>query len=580
MNRKKIILLYISLVVLVIFSIYSAYIQQNIFFAFLSCVIILIPAIISSEPLINEYKLWKNKNKNRLSNSKFTDRETDIETILNKLLIREHIIEISGFEAQCGKTWIAKKLCDCINHPKDNKYFTKKLPYKVSHYIDMAIINEIDLNIFLENNLINEKVVLIFDHVMNENLSDILSKQEQYHFQLIYILKEISNNYFFKYNVSNFPENHIQELQTKIRREYSGIQSINEIEAGVLFNITNGNIGSIHFILSHQNCVHWLVDIASHKMTEYEKKLEQIKIFLFKGEYETAKEELIKFSNEYKMYFSANTDLYYKYTLMKADCEHLLNHYHNALNTLSLIEKLVYTPQNKYELDLSKAHYYKHLWECDKALNILHSISPLYAAKVDSLGILLAKYFINDLHVPYTDQNSLNVFCDIYIDVEKNAFTSTKDEFEILKYQRYTAVYLYYREMPKNPEILLQHISEVISIYKSKNSRLLANAYFIRGEIYRLYKQYDQAVHDYAKCISITYDNNIIVQTNLIFYYLTYCKNLQLQYNKLSEDKIIELCKKNNYAKKIWNRLNSIILNDPTKEEIIKCFDNRIMPIL
>ena len=38
-----------------------------------------------------------------------------------QLLIKEHIIEISGDSEACGKTWIAKKIFDCINHPKDYK---------------------------------------------------------------------------------------------------------------------------------------------------------------------------------------------------------------------------------------------------------------------------------------------------------------------------------------------------------------------------------------------------------------------------------------------------------------------------
>lgn len=580
MKNKQIIILYISLAILFILAIYLGHKEDNLYVGMVSVVVMLIPAIYSAIPLIEEYKIKRSRSKNRLSDSTFTDREEDIENLLNKLSTTEHIIEISGIDKQCGKTWIAKRLCDYINHPKDIKNGVPKCPYKIAYYIDLDCNDQSHIENFFETKVINTKVVLIFDNVVNMNY--ILSKQSLYHFQLVYILKENNIENFFKYNVSKFQESHIKELQNKIKNNYPGIESINENEIHVLYSITNGNIGKIYSVLSKQNSVKWIRDIATYNRTEYDNRLDNIKLILFTGKYEEAKNELNIFYTENKEYFSENNDLYYKYTLIKADCEHLLNNYQNAIDILSLIEVLPYDSYNKnYELELCKAHYYKHLWKCNESLEILYQIRKLsYTAKVDSLGILLAKYFIDDLYVPYTEHNSLNEFFNVYLDAQNSTNEQIHDMNDILKCRRCTAIYLFYKNKPSSPDMLIEYITEIIEIYKSQNNRLLANAYFIRGEIYRLYKQYDNAILDYANCNSITYDNNIIVQTNLMAYYLMHCKELELKFNILSLNEIIKLCQKNNYAEKLWHRINSINLNDSNKKHIIECFDTRIMPIL
>ena len=580
MKNKQLIALYLSLFFLIIVSILSVYNStDNIFAIIASICAILIPGLYSAIPLFEDFRLRKNMAKNRLSENTFTDREEDIKHILNKLSITEHIIEICGDGHTCGKSWIAKRIVDLINHPKDFKNIKNNLPYKRAYYIDCEHNSKQMLEDFFESTIITSKVVIIFDNVVDLNY--LISKQAIYHFQLIYILKEPNDNYFFKYNVSKFDEGNVNELQNKIKGNFPGIEDITENEIHILYKITNGNIGKIHSILSKQTSVQWIKDIASYNRTEYDNQLDGIELLLFTGAYEDAEKELQKFVLSNEKFFSENDDLYYKYMLINADCQHLLNNYEKALSLLSIIERPPYCHNNhRNELEIKKAHYFKHLWKCNDALTVLFRIKRTsFTAKVDSLGILLAKYFINDLYVPYSQNTSLEEFCKTYLDVQ-NCQVELHDSQDVLKHKRNGAIYDYYTNKPKNAAKLLEKATEVIDIYQSQNNRLLANAYFIRGELNRVYGNYEASIHDYSHCLAVTNDNNIVIQTQLIVYYLTKCKNLTLDFELLSQNSIIELCRHNKYATIVYHKINSIILKDKGSEELIKQFDKRIMPIL
>ena len=43
---------------------------------------------------------------------------------------------------------------------------------------------------------------------------------------------------------------------------------------------------------------------------------------------------------------------------------------------------------------------------------------------------------------------------------------------------------------------------------------------------------------------------------------------------------VVELCEHNVYARKVYHRINSIYLDDPSSNELRNCFDTRVMPIL
>lgn len=552
----------------------------NWIIALISLFIVVIPALYSLIPLFEEQRHVLNKSKNRLTDITFTDRHDDFEKIVRKLVFPDHVLEIKGRNAQCGKTWLAKRLCDYINFPKDeiNAEIDIKCPYKRAFYLDMKEYSEKELNAFFKQELINPNVVLIFDHVTDLNL--LLTKQSLYHFQLVYILKDSEISGFLSHTVSDFKAEYIGELQQKIRKNYPGLSDITEDEIKILHKLTNGNIGKITALLSEERCIRWIKDIGNDVPTEYDEKLWKIQATLYVGRYQDAKKELIQFKNEYKDSFQENNDLFYKFILMSSDCEHLLNRYDDALNILSIAENIPYRLKtDPFKIELYRAHYLKHLWKCDDALTILQNLKgKSYNAIVDSLGILLAKYFIDDLHVPMSESNALEEFLNFYMIALMSNLQHSNDE--TLKLKRCTPIYNFYKMHPIDSTQLIEQIDEVISTYSAQHNRLLANAFFIKGELLRLYEDYENAIINYQKCLTVTIDNNIIVQVNLMVYYLEKCKHIHTTYELMDMAKILEICQNNHYAERVYQRIRCIELHDSNSKEIQECFEHRIMPIL
>ena len=214
-----------------------------------------------------------------------------------------------------------------------------------------------------------------------------------------------------------------------------------------------------------------------------------------------------------------------------------------------------------------------------EALEILNNIKDnSFAALVDSLGILAAKYFINDLSVPYSSDNSLEEFKKKFYKASNSSLK--RDDQDNYKLKRYEPIFLFYDKKPKKEDILLQSIDEVIKVYEGENNRLRANAYFIKAEIYRLYQQYDKSILEYKRCMDVTIDDNIRIQTNLMIYYLIKVKGIKLNYELMPDDEISRLCQDNVYSCKVRHRIRNIELNDPNATEIQEQIDSRIMPIL
>ena len=579
--KKTLFLYVISLLVVAGISIITNLQNHyNIINSILIMLITLIPAIYSLIPLINDLRLIINRSKNRLTNETFTDREKDLEHLVTILSSNDQRIEIKGKEEYCGKTWLAMRLCDYINNPKDESFNLPKikLSYKRAFYFDMQKHNIEELDNFFNSNIITPKDVIIFDHV--KKIEKLISWQKCYHFQMVYVMKyqteiNFSSHYISKFNIEN-----MEKLHNKIRNTYPSLDELTKNEFDKLFELTNGNIGRISGVLSEQRSIKWLRDITNGSKTEYDKELDKIQIELFVGHYKVAENMLKQFDSKYNSARKKIIDINYKYMLILSDCQHLLNNYTDALSILSIIEVQNYSIYNKnYEIELHKTHFCKHLWKCDEALNILRNIKDVsYSAIVDSLGILAAKYFINDLHVDYTDKNSIDVYKDYYICAENSILEH--NQADTYKLMRNKAVYEYYTHNATDLTELISYTIDIINIYSAENNRLLANAYFIQGEIYRLYKEYDNAINSYKKCLGITYDNNIVIQVNLMVYYLKVIKRITLNFKIISNEKIIELCEGNNYADKIYSRIKCIELNDSNAKEIINCFDSRIMPIL
>lgn len=574
-------LLYGSLIVLAIFATIIGFIAYgNLWAGVLSTVIVMIPAVYSAIPFIREWYQLKNARKNRLTESIFTDRISDLEDIIRILNINEHCVEIAGNEEQCGKSWMAKRLCDFINNPNDSdfKNIQCKCHYVKADYLDMDILTDNEFNKYFIDNIVTNKSVLIFDHVVK--ISVILDKQKQFHFQMIYILKQRVDLALTTHTMSEFPKNHIDDLQRKIGEIYPNISTLTQSEINILFQLTDGNIGRITALLSEQKGVSWIKDISNKTPTEYEKYLNKIELDIIVGKYQKARENLSKFEAEYKNDFNSNTHLTYKYNFILSNCEHMLNQYETALATLSIIEIPMYKKYNKdFKIELQKGHYNKHLWNCNEALEILDNIKEnSFAALVDSLGILAAKYFINDLSVPYSSDDSLEEFKKKFNKASNSSLK--RDDQDNYKLKRYEPIFIFYDKKPKKEDILIQSIDKVIKVYESENNRLRANAYFIKAEIYRLYQQYDKSIIEYKRCIDVTIDDNIRIQTNLMIYYLIKVKGIKLNYELMTDDEISRLCQANVYSCIVRHRIRNIELDDPNATEIQEQIDSRIMPIL
>ena len=579
--KKTTCLLYGSLIVLAIFATIIGFIAYgNLWAGVLSTVIVMIPAVYSAIPFIREWHQLKNARKNRLTESIFTDRMSDLEDIIRILNINEHCVEIAGNEEQCGKSWMAKRLCDFINNPNDSdfKNIQCKCHYVKADYLDMDSLTDNEFNKYFIDNIVTNKTVLIFDHVVK--ISVILDKQKQFHFQMIYILKQRVDLALTTHTMSEFPQNHIDDLQRKIGEIYPNISTLTQTEINTLFQLTDGNIGRITALLSEQKGVSWIKDISNNAPTEYEKCLHKIELDIIVGKYQIARKNLLKFEAEYKNDFNSNMHLTYKYNFILSNCEHMLNQYETALATLSIIEIPMYKKYNKgFKIELQKAHYNKHLWNCNEALEILDNIKDnSFAALVDSLGILAAKYFINDLSVPYSSDNSLEEFKNKFYKASNSSLK--RDDQDNYKLKRYEPIFLFYDKKPKKEDILLQSIDEVIKAYEGENNRLRANAYFIKAEIYRLYQQYDKSILEYKRCTDVTTDDNIRIQTNLMIYYLIKVKGIKLNYELMPDDEISRLCQDNVYSCIVRHRIRNIELNDPNATEIQEQIDSRIMPIL
>ena len=584
MKNKRILLclLIISGLSLILNSIVGYYqgVEKSVYSMISGIVLVIIPFIYTILPIIYDYLLKINNMKNRLSSNTYTDRYDDLQNLVTALL-KEKVIMLTGSYPQCGKSWLAKKLFDCINNPKDSEFkniHNKQI--KKAYYLDMQNKNEEDIHKFFENHIITNKTLIIIDHILQ--IDYIFSNQELYDFFLVYVTKNIIETKGTRYSISEFDPKHIPDLQNNIKKNYINIDSLHENEIQVLYNLTNGNIGKIHFLLEHQEYVEWIKQLSKKEQTSYDKELSTIQLELFIGEYANARKELDIFSDKYSNVLLKNYDLYYKFYLIKSDCEHLLNNYQEALTFLMPLKKRELVIYNtNYSLEILEAHYYKHLWKCDEALKILKSIEAnTISGMTDALGILVAKYFIDDLSVPNSNLDSLTVFMNTLEWCEKS--TLLKSNKDLLKIERNKSIYLYYKGNYTKKEIL-EPINSVILKYTNENNRLLANAYFIRAEINRLFHNYKQTLLDYENCIERTDDNNIKIQVNVMKYYLKYIKKVtRLNFKGvLSKEKIITLCKdKNNYGMKLIRRINSIELDDPQKDQIIECFDTRIMTIL
>lgn len=583
MDKNKMLLMLIS-ILFTIMTISYVFINttQN---KYRIIIIIIIYGIIltslSLYPYLKNYFKYKNKQKNNLSDLTFTDRKDDILSIIKILTKIENTVEIKSVDHGTGKTWLAQKICDEINN--NNIYENIKIPFRQSNYFDMDKNSEDDINRFLENNPINQKNVLIFDHV--DNLEMLLSKQEYYHFNMIYIMKETSISDFNLncHNISDFNQCYISELQNKINQKYTSITNISSKEIEVLYNITSGNIKKIHEILSRKRYIDWLKQISNCEMTDYDIELNAIQAELYVGNYQIANVKLEKFYFKFKSCLENNKDLFFKYYIMKSDCLHLLNRYEEAVATISPLITSEYKFINKNNnVELLLAHFYKHLWDCEKSISILKNIEfENVNGLIALLGIYSTQYFINE-----SLSNSTNALIDLNntFALIQNRISECKTEEQLVKIKLYSTIVKFYQKVQS--VVLYEIIDDVINTYNSQNNRLIANAYFIKGEICRLDNNFVSALKYYEKCQSITNDNNIKIQVAIMIYYLKNIKKVEQKfYSYKTLNEIQAMCcdqtgVTNNYGMKLVKLLRCIELKDTNASIVKNNFESRIMVIL
>ena len=566
-------------VLLILASLYNSYTENVSLKIVVGTLLIIVPYIYTVLPIVKERYKFNNISRNRLSDNTFTDREKDLQKLLD-LLNNNKRIQLTGNDSKCGKSWLALKVVDYANHINDKefkKYSPLKKKFKNAYYIDM---NKTTVNSLFEDNIVTSRTLIVADHI--QSIDCIFTKQENYKFSLIFVTATSVETLGKTYYISEFERDNIPTLQENIKKNYNNIEALNKKEIDVLYDVTFGNIGKIHFLLERQEYVLWIKQISQNLPTMYDTKLNAIQCDLFCGKYSLAQAELNKFEFQYSKEIPNNNDLYFKFYVMKSDCEHLLNNYQNALDILNTLKRKEFVNHNvNNKINILEAHYYKHLWQCDKALIILQRIQSFnICGLTDALGILVAKYFVDDLSVPNSNLDSLTFFIKTFEMCAKSSLK--KNHSDCLKILRNKSIYLYYKKCKKK-EKLFKPINDAIEEYRNENNRLLANAYFIRAELNRLLCKYKAALYDYNRCLTQTEDNNIKIQVNIMKYYLATIKNVTRfkEDPHLSKEQIFELCKnKNCYGELLIRRINSIELEDPDKKQIIDCFEHRIMTIL
>ena len=540
-----------------------------------------IAGIITISSVIEIIKKRKANSINRLSDNLFTDRVDDINEILNLINCGENFIIISDDNKIKGKTWLSKKICDYINHPKDaSNYSVKRCNKKKAFYFDLKNNDMKEMELKFLSGDVDSNTVCVFDHCENSLISTIKSKQNNLHFSSIVIFKYIDKkaytyNNIKVYNVSSFPINKISELQSKIQDLYTQIDDLSKNDMETLYNLTDGNIEKISFMLNSQETVLWIKQKTHNQTTDYDEKIDKIQIDLFNGSYQKAYSSIMELYNSDKACINANNDYYYKFMLLKADCLHLLNKYDDAIQILeTVISKNNFSA---YNLDstfkLKLGHFYKHIWESNQSIDILNSISNT-SAYIEMLGILSCKYFIDENISGFNGISTITLYKTLVTKL------SNKNNDQPQRIERHQIIVDFYNNF--RFERLVSRINHVIDIYKMENSRLIANAVFLKGELFRLNKKYDQAIACYNDALTYTDDNNIKLQVNAMLYYLKNIKNIDIKNSHMSIEEITNLSKAHNnkYILILLRRINSIMLKDPDSKKIYKCFEERIMPIL
>ena len=99
-NKFYVYLPVIWVILLIIISIFNTYQNNNVCGIIGGGLLIIIPYVYTSIPIIQDRHKENNNLKNRLSENTFTDRKIDLLNLVN-LLHNHKIIQLTGNECQC-----------------------------------------------------------------------------------------------------------------------------------------------------------------------------------------------------------------------------------------------------------------------------------------------------------------------------------------------------------------------------------------------------------------------------------------------------------------------------------------------
>lgn len=176
----------------------------------------------------------------------------------------------------------------------------------------------------------------------------------------------------------------------------------------------------------------------------------------------------------------------------KADLAHLQNDYDTAIGLFTII--INNHSSNFHMAKIKLAHCYKHKGHFTEALEMLVNIeqqkdSPLHIklrSKTDSLSLYIL----------------LKNFSGLYNKIQEIKSNSSQlKDYQIATLKRYNAVLLAYK---KQYDMAITEINQAIKICNKTDSRLRYNCYYIRGEINRHFKKYEQAFNDFLQCFRVT----------------------------------------------------------------------------
>lgn len=525
----------------------------------------------------------KNKKNHFYAPFTFTDREEDIENVMRLLNEKQKVIGIVSEENQCGKSWFAMKICDIVNHPKskNNKDYTiPKCIVKKAKYFDIAKQDYLSIENELNQWGKQQNKLVVLDHLTD--IQKAITLQKNYNFFLIYINKGSGLETEVLHVIKGFKEHYIYKLHSRIRKNFKDIEELTIDEIKTLHKLTNGNIRYIYCLLSRQESVFWIKTIHRKEKTKYDDEFNKIQMVLYNGNYKKAESELKILEQKYRQNdiddFKTNRHLFYEFQLLNSDAQHLLNNYQEAINIVDILLNSKNPFSDNELLMIKKAHYLKHIWKAEEALTILEPLSykKLEAAS-EKLGILSSSCFIadeTDFYKVLNEYKRALVLAQKLITPE-----TTKDK--IYRIERHKIIIEFY-ENKLDFDTIHEKFDIIIQYYKNVNSRLVANSIFLKGEFYRLEKQYNEAIVQYDECLSITDDDNIKIQVHLMKKYLKLQNHCLGENDVLSNQEILNLCEEhsNQYGKKLFHKINSIKNGDPTAIKIVDEFERRIMTIL